>query len=188
MQSSSLALARQIACPVVLISSSSNKQGSTDKQADDLCMVSSINYVNLEPLVISTTFLKTSKTGSAALASKKMAISLLHFQHLEAVEKLESLTTKEKEQISAAEYLQNCGFATARLKSNLLYIEGCPAFELCIFAQTELEQYIVVLAKPAETVGASEPNKNLEPLIRYNRLYCTIDRERLSQENERYPV
>jgi hypothetical protein len=70
----------------------------------------------------------------------------------------------------------------------------CSLAVLRIFEQTELDQYIVVLAKIEET-AALEPDKEpdssidrSEPLIRYNRLYATIDQERLSQGNDRYPV
>lgn len=193
-----LALAKQIACPVALISSayeSDKKQGETSDCYHDFYMISSINYVNLDPLVLSTTFLKTSKTGVAALANKQMAVSLLSFQHLDSVTKLESQPTSEKDPGRAADNLSKIGFSSGRLKSGLLYIkDSLLALGLQIFAQTELDQYIVVMAKieeiaPIETISATENGTTkLEPLIRYNRLYATIDQERLSQGNDRYPV
>lgn len=190
-----LSIARQIACPVVLISSSlENGQENTD-----FYMLSSISYVNLTPLILSTAFLKTSKTGAAALASKTMAVSVLSFEHLMAVTKLENQTAAEKSSVAADENLRQCGFSAGRLHSGLLYIrDSLLACSLKIFEQTELDQYIVVLAKIEET-AALEPDKEAdkepdssidrsEPLIRYNRLYATIDKERLSQGNDRYPV
>lgn len=190
-----LSIARQIACPVVLISSSlENGQGNTD-----FYMLSSISYVNLTPLILSTAFLKTSKTGAAALASKTMAVSVLSYEHLMAVTKLENQTAAEKSSMAADENLRQCGFRSDRLHSGLLYIrDSLLACSLRIFEQTELDQYIVVLAKIEET-AALEPDKQpdkvsdssidrSEPLIRYNRLYATIDKERLSQGNDRYPV
>lgn len=192
-------MARQIACPVVLISSSlENEHENTD-----FYMLSSISYVNLEPLILSTAFLKTSKTGSAALASKTMAVSVLSFEHVEAVTKLENQTAAEKSSLAADENLSQCGFSSGRLNSGLLYIcDSLLACSLKIFQQIELDQYIVVLAKIEET-AALQPDRALdraldtaldssldrsEPLIRYNRLYATIDHEKLSQGNDRYPV
>lgn len=194
-----LSIARQIACPVVLISSSlENGQENTD-----FYMLSSISYVNLTPLILSSAFLKTSKTGAAALASKTMAVSVLSFEHLMAVTKLENQTAAEKSSMAADENLRQCGFSAGRLNSGLLYIrDSLLACSLEIFEQTELDQYIVVLAKIEETAALEpdkEPDKEAdkvsdssldrsEPLIRYNRLYATIDKERLSQGNDRYPV
>ncbi len=189
---SQLALARQIACPVVLISSvleaEANQEGA---RRQDFYMVSSISYVNLEPLILSTAFLKTSKTAAAALTNKLMAVSILSYQHLDAVKKLESQTAVEKERLGAVENLTHCGFINNRLKSGLLYIEdSLLAVGLKIFEQTELDQYIVVLAKLEETTTNEGRSKSpsQEPLIRYNRLYATIDRDRLNQGNESYPV
>ena len=190
-----LSIARQIACPVVLISSSLEN----GQEKADFYMISSISYVNLEPLILSTAFLKTSKTAAAALASKIMAVSVLSFQHLEAVTKLESQTSAEKNLISASENLNQCGFSSGRLNSGLLYIrDSLLACSLRIFEQTELDQYIVALAKIEEaatnqldrTTGGSSASKkaSTEPLIRYNQLYATIDQERLIQGNDRYPV
>ncbi len=180
-------IARQIACPVVLISSSiANERGKAD-----FYMLSSISYVNLEPLILSTAFLKTSKTASAALASKTMAVSVLSFQHLAAVSKLESQTSAEKDSTSANDNLSLCGFSPDRLKSGLLYIsDSLLACSLRIFEQTELDQYIVVLAKIEETAAHNLDSSiaRAEPLIRYNRLYATIDQERLTEGNDRYPV
>lgn len=189
---SHLSPARQIACPVVLISSvleSEPNQASAHQQ--DFYMVSSISYVNLEPLILSTAFLKTSKTAAAALSNKLMAVSILSFQHLDAVKKLESQAVVEKERLGALENLNQCGFVSGRLNSGLLYIkDSLLALGLRIFEQTELEQYIVVLAELEETATTEGLSKNpsQEPLIRYNRLYATIDQDRLSQGNERYPV
>lgn len=182
-----LSIARQIACPVVLLSSSlTNEQGKAD-----FYMLSSISYVNLEPLILSTAFLKTSKTASAALASKMMAVSVLSFQHLAAVSKLESQTSAEKDLASASKNLSHCGFNSDRLESGLLYVrDSLLACSLRIFEQTELDQYIVVLAKIEETAALSLYSSidRAEPLIRYNRLYATIDQERLTEGNDRYPV
>lgn len=190
-----LSIARQIACPVVLISSSlENEHENTD-----FYMLSSISYVNLEPLILSTAFLKTSKTGSAALASKTMAVSVLSFEHVEAVTKLENQTAAEKSALAADENLSQCGFSPGRLNSGLLYIrDSLLACSLKIFQQIELDQYIVVLAKIEETAttpldraiesASTSKTVSTEPLIRYNRLYATIDKERLSQGNDRYPV
>ncbi len=189
---SHLSPARQIACPVVLISSvleSEPNQASAHQQ--DFYMVSSISYVNLEPLILSTAFLKTSKTAAAALSNKLMAVSILSFQHLDAVKKLESQAVVEKERLGALENLNQCGLVSGRLNSGLLYIkDSLLALGLRIFEQTELEQYIVVLAKLEETATTETLSKSAsqEPLIRYNRLYATIDQDRLSQGNERYPV
>ncbi len=189
---SHLSPARQIACPVVLISSvleSEPNQASAHQQ--DFYMVSSISYVNLEPLILSTAFLKTSKTAAAALSNKLMAVSILSFQHLDSVKKLESQAVGEKERLGAVENLNQCGFISGRLNSGLLYIkDSLLALGLRIFEQTELEQYIVVLAKLEETATTEGLSKSAsqEPLIRYNRLYATIDQDRLSQGNERYPV
>lgn len=188
---SHLSLARQIACPVVLISSSleaePNPKGALQQ---DFYMVSSISYVNLEPLILSTAFLKTSQTAAAALSNKRMAVSILSFQHLDSVKKLEN-QTGEKDPLCAVENLNKLGFGGGRLNSGLLYIkDSLLALGLRIFEQTELEQYIVVLAELEETAtteGLSE-SASQEPLIRYNRLYATIDQDRLSQGNERYPV
>lgn len=189
---SQLSLARKIACPVVLISSAldaeANQEGGPQQ---DFYMVSSISYVNLEPLILSTAFLKTSKTAAAALSNKLMAVSMLSFQHLDAVKKLESQTVAEKERLGAVENLSHCGFKYGRLNSGLLYIkDSLLAIGLRIFEQTELDQYIVVLAKLEETATTEGLSKSAsqEPLIRYNRLYATIDQERLSQGNEHYPV
>lgn len=188
-------MARQIACPVVLISSSlENEHENTD-----FYMLSSISYVNLEPLILSTAFLKTSKTGSAALASKTMAVSVLSFEHVEAVTKLENQTAAEKSALAADENLSQCGFSSGRLNSGLLYIcDSLLACSLKIFQQIELDQYIVVLAKIEETATtpldraiesvSTSKTVSTEPLIRYNRLYATIDKERSSQGNDRYPV
>ncbi len=189
---SHLSLARQIACPVVLISSVLEAEANQEvARQQDFYMVSSISYVNLEPLILSTAFLKTSRTAAAALSNKRMAVSMLSFQHLDAVKKLESQTVVEKERLGAVESLTHCGFINGRLNSGLLYIkDSLLALGLRIFEQTELEQYIVVLAKLEETAtteGLSE-SASQEPLIRYNRLYATIDQDRLSQGNERYPV
>ena len=192
-----LSIARQIACPVVLISSNlKNEQGhKLEPELElyrDLYMLSSISYVNLEPLILSTAFLKTSKTGAAALKNGVMAVSVLGLRHLESVKKLESQAA-EKDLFRAAENLSQCGFTTNRLESGLLYVrDSLAALGLRIFAQTELEQYIVVLAKIEETasteIRSASETASLEPLIRYNRLYATIDQERLSQGNDRYPV
>ncbi len=197
---SHLALARQIACPVVLISSvldiehkpelAQQQQQQQQQQRQDFYMVSSISYVNLEPLILSTAFLKTSKTAAAALSNKRMAVSMLSFHHLEAVKKLEN-QTGEKDQLGAVENLSQCGFISGRLNSGLLYIkDSLLALGLTIFERTELDQYIVVLAKVEETATTESLSKSAsqEPLIRYNRLYATIDQDRLSQGNERYPV
>lgn len=183
---------------MVLISSLlKSEQGLKEERNTDFYMISSISYVNLEPLVISTTFLKTSKTGFAALLSKQMAVSLLSFEQLDAVEQLGKLSSAEKAQNYAAENLAQCGFTTGRLKSGLLFIEGSIAFSLRIFDQTELEQYIVVMAELEENQDSNfasisakeaEQSQRFEPLIRYNRLYGTIDKKRLSQGNDRYPV
>lgn len=188
---SHLLLARQIACPVVLISSSleaePNQKGALQQ---DFYMVSSVSYVNLEPLILSTAFLKTSQTAAAALSNKRMAVSILSFQHLDAVKKLEN-QTGEKDPLCAVENLNKFGFINGRLNSGLLYIkDSLLALGLKIFEQTELEQYIVVLAKLEETATTEGLSKSAsqEPLIRYNRLYATIDHERLNQGNERYPV
>ena len=175
-----LSLARQIACPVVLISSALEAEpGQGVAQQQDFYMVSSISYVNLEPLILSTAFLKTSRTAAAALANKLMAVSMLSFQHL------------SREPLDPAENLTRCGFSNGRLNSGLLYIkDSLLAIGLRIFEQTELDQYIVVLAKLEETAELEVVGKNAsqEPLIRYNRHYATIDQDRLSQGNERYPV
>ncbi|MDQ5935642.1 MAG: hypothetical protein QG574_2957, partial [Cyanobacteriota bacterium erpe_2018_sw_21hr_WHONDRS-SW48-000092_B_bin.40] len=107
---SHLSLARQIACPVALISSvleaEPNQEGALQQ---DFYMVSSISYVNLEPLILSTAFLKTSKTAAAALSNKLMAVSMLSFQHLDAVKKLEN-QTGEKDPLGAVENLNKFGF------------------------------------------------------------------------------
>ncbi|MBP9089583.1 flavin reductase [bacterium] len=180
-------IARQIACPVVLISSAlENGHENTD-----FYMLSSISYVNLEPLILSTAFLKTSKTAAVALASTQMAVSVLSFQHRKAVAKLESQTSAERDLISASENLSLCGFSFGRLNSGLLYIrDSLLACSLRIFERTELDQYNVVLAKIEERAALNLDNlgDGTEPLIRYNRLYATLDQERLIQGNDRYPV
>ncbi len=201
---SHLALARRIACPVALISSAyanAKKSGETNDNYSDFCdfydfyMISSISYVNLDPLILSTTFLKTSKTGTAALASKQMAVSLLGFQHLDSVMKLESQPPSEKDPSKAASTLSKIGFNNGRLQSGLLYVkDSLLSLGLQIFSQSELDQYIVVMATieeiaPTETTSDEQKGTTKrEPLIRYNRLYATIDQERLSQGNDRYPV
>lgn len=152
-------------------------------------MLSSISYVNLDPMIISTAFLRTSRTAAAALSNNLMAVSVLSFQHLESVKKLESQTSAEKDLTSASENLSLCGFSYSRLNSGLLYIkDSLLACSLKIFEQTELNQYTVVLAKIEETIASESEKTSREPLIRYNRLYATIDHERLSQGNDRYPV
>ena len=177
---------------MVLISSALEAEpGQGVAQQQDFYMVSSISYVNLEPLILSTAFLKTSRTAAAALANKLMAVSMLSFQHLEAVKKLENQTVVSREPLDPAENLTRCGFSNGRLNSGLLYIkDSLLAIGLRIFEQTELDQYIVVLAKLEETAELEVVGKNAsqEPLIRYNRHYATIDQDRLSQGNERYPV
>jgi len=120
-----------------------------------------------------------------------MAVSVLSFQHLAAVSKLESQTSAEKDSTSANDNLSLCGFSPDRLKSGLLYIsDSLLACSLRIFEQTELDQYIVVLAKIEETAAHNLDSSiaRAEPLIRYNRLYATIDQERLTEGNDRYPV
>lgn len=200
-----LQAARQIACPVAVLtalndtdSPQTQPQMNTEEPQEEvkaselthkeltsqeLAIISSISYANLSPLLLSTTLTKTSRTGAAILKGGKTAVSLLNENHRQAVERL--ITTSEGPRLSAA------GFKIERLEpSGLIYIAGALAvFELEIVERVSLDNYTTIIGRVCQ-VHLPKSSQQAAPLIRYNRSWAAVDLNSVRQtiESDNYPV
>jgi flavin reductase (DIM6/NTAB) family NADH-FMN oxidoreductase RutF len=151
--------------------------------AQELAIISSISYANLNPLVLSTTLTKTSRTGAAILKNGKTAVSLLTENHRQAVERL--ITTSEGPRLSAA------GFKIERLEpSGLIFIaDALAVFELEIVERVGLDNYTTIIGRVCQ-VHLPTSNRQAAPLIRYNRSWAAVDLNSVRQtiESDDYPV
>lgn len=182
-----LQAARQIACPVAVLTALDDPDSAPKAQPgegpQELAIISSISYANLNPLLLSTTLAKTSRTGAVILASGKTAVSLLSESHRPAVERLS--TIKEGPRLSAA------GFKIERLEpSGLFYISDALAvFELEIVERVSLDNYTTIVGRVCQ-VHLPTSSQQAAPLIRYNRSWAAVNLNSVRQtiESDNYPV
>jgi flavin reductase (DIM6/NTAB) family NADH-FMN oxidoreductase RutF len=178
--SDSMAAARLISTPVTVVT-------TYDKQSDKtLAMISTVSYAQLEPLTLSSGVLIKSRTGRAILESGAFAVSVVAFEQLPALEKMSLLSTgQDIDKLTAA------GFEKARFKgSGLEYIKDClAAFSLKLVGKVELENYVAIIGLVTEAAHLEDPQAHkLTALIRYNRCYGPIDKARLKEAIDSYPI
>lgn len=204
-----LQAARQIACPVAVLTALNHTDSlpqtgmkakepqeeeraselthkelaSQELASQELAIISSISYANLNPLLLSTTLIKTSRTGAAILKSGKTAVSLLNEKHRQAVERLS--TINEGPRLSAA------GFKIEHLEpSGLFYISDALAvFELEIVERVSLDNYTTIIGRVCQ-VHLPTSSQQAAPLIRYNRSWAAVNLNSIRQtiESDNYPV
>jgi flavin reductase (DIM6/NTAB) family NADH-FMN oxidoreductase RutF len=176
----SIAAAKLISSPVTVVTTFDKPSQKT------LAMISTVSYAQLDPLALSTGVLKKSRTGRAIFDSGIFAVSVMSFEQLASLEKMSLLSTgQDVDKLTAA------GFEKAQFEgSGLEYVkDSLAAFSLTVAGHVDLENYVAIVGKVVEAVHLKDPQANrLTPLIRYNRCYGPIDKDRLKEAIDSYPV
>lgn len=178
--SEAMAAARLISSPVTIVT-------TYDKQSDKtLAMISTVSYAQLEPLSLSSGVVKKSRTGRAIFESGVFAVSVVSYEQLDRLEKMSLLSAgQDQDKLSAA------GFEKARFaESGLEYVKDClAAFSLTLVGKVELENYVAIVGKVTEVMHLEDQHADsLTALIRYNRCYGPIDKARLKEAIDSYPI
>jgi len=175
-----IAAAKLIASPVTVVTTYDRQSQKT------LAMISTVSYAQLDPLTLSSGVLKKSHTGRAIFESGVFAVSVVAYEQLDKLEKMSLLSSgQDQDKLSAA------GFEKARFAdSGLEYIKDClAAFSLKLVGQVDLENYVAIVGVVTEVVHLEDPQaNNLTALIRYNRCYGPIDKGRLKEAIDSYPI
>jgi len=178
--SQAIGAAKLIASPVTVVTAFDSQSAKT------LAMISTVSYAQLEPLTLSSGVLKKSRTGRAIFESGKFAVSVVAYEQLEKLEKMSLLSAgQDQDKLSAA------GFEKSQFAgSGLEYIkDSLAAFSLKLVGQVELENYVAIIGVVTEAVHLEDPQaSNLRALIRYNRCYGPIDKDRLKEAIDSYPI
>jgi flavin reductase (DIM6/NTAB) family NADH-FMN oxidoreductase RutF len=176
----SMQAARLISSPACVIT-------TIEKQSDKtLAMISTVSYAQLDPLTLSSGVLKKSRTGKAIFDSGIFAVSVMSFDQLALVEKMSLLSGGQD-----VDKLTSVGFEKARFeKSGLEYVKGSlAAFALELVGHVDLESYVAIVGRVTETAHLKEMQaERLTPLIRYNRCYGPLDKTKLKDAIDSYPI
>lgn len=146
-------------------------------------MVSSLAYLSLNPLLLTTSLLNESRTSKAALASGALSVSLAAEAQLEAILKLSKIKFSDSDDRLA---IAGFTFTPFRL-SGLPAIDGTLVSFDCLINHTfKGETSTLAVLSP---IDFREGDSTLRPLIRYNRSYCEIQEiESESGESDSYPL
>lgn len=178
--SDAMASARLISAPVTVVTAYDPQSKKT------LATISTVSYVQLDPLTISSGVLARSRTGRAILETGTFAASIVAFEQLPLLEKMSMLSAgQDIDKLTAA------GFEKSQFEgSGLEYIKNClAAFSLKLVGKVELENYVAIIGRVTETYHLEDPMANkLTPVIRYNRCYGPIDKARLKEGIDSYPI
>jgi len=156
-----------IACPVVLMTATDG----TNRHV----MVTTVSYVSLQPLILATSVLKSSRTATQALAIKRMGIAVARYEQREMVEKIATS--------SATDVFVDAALEPLAFDSGVLYFaESLVAFDCSIASVTECGASALLSLSVNDAVVLSSG----EPLIRYNRQYGRL--MELSAGHDSYPV
>ncbi len=178
--SDAMASARLISAPVTVVSAFDPQSQKT------LATISTVSYVQLDPLTLSSGVVARSRTGRAILETGAFAVSVVAFEQLPLLEKMSLLSAgQDIDKLTAA------GFEKSRFTgSGIEYIKDClAAFSLKLVGKVELENYVAIIGLVTEVTHLEDPLENkLTPVIRYNRCYGPIDKARLKEGIDSYPI
>lgn len=171
--------AQKLACTVAVITAPG--EGASDNDVYH-AMITTIGYISLEPLLLSTSVQLSSRTGQAVIKSGKLAVSLLAQEQHDLADRLAELSRNAV--YDGGDPLNASGFSMSRFAvTKLPYVADCAlALDCTMTNKIDLPQSVLLIFSVDDMVASER-----HPLIRYNRHYARLD-EQLVVASDHYPV